>query len=159
MRLQSLVEHMAWADLLARQQLDAMAPDGPERVNAAAVLAHVAAAEHVWLSRLRGVQPRYAVWPKLGAREAAELSATTISELREFVGSASPSELSAEISYLNSSGQEFRNRAEDIIQHLALHGSYHRGQLAMLARQAGSSPVSTDYIVYLRSGNAAGPQA
>ncbi|MGG1633398.1 DinB family protein [Paenibacillus sp. NRS-1760] len=31
-----------------------------------------------------------------------------------------------------------------------MHGSYHRGQIALLLRQAGAEPILTDYIIYER---------
>ena len=31
-----------------------------------------------------------------------------------------------------------------------MHGSYHRGQVAMLLRQSGAEPLPTDYIVFVR---------
>jgi len=33
---------------------------------------------------------------------------------------------------------------------VALHGSYHRGQVAAAVRAAGGEPVNTDYITYVR---------
>jgi uncharacterized damage-inducible protein DinB len=33
---------------------------------------------------------------------------------------------------------------------VALHGSYHRGQIALLMRQGGGAPAATDYIAFVR---------
>ena len=58
--------------------------------------------------------------------------------------------LAREVDYRNSAGQAFRNRVDDVLAHVALHGSYHRGQLALLARQGGGTPALTDYIAFVR---------
>jgi len=38
-----------------------------------------------------------------------------------------------------------------ILSHVIIHGGYHRGQIAILLRQAGSDPAVTDFIAYVRS--------
>jgi uncharacterized damage-inducible protein DinB len=38
---------------------------------------------------------------------------------------------------------------------VALHGSYHRGQIALLVRAGGSTPAPTDYIAFIRGAPAA----
>ena len=54
------------------------------------------------------------------------------------------------ISYQNTSGVEFQNKLEDILFHLINHGTYHRGQIALLFRESGLDPMVSDYIVYKR---------
>ena len=49
-----------------------------------------------------------------------------------------------------SAGQAFRSTLEDILLHVALHGAYHRGQLAMLVRDGHGEPAPTDYIAFVR---------
>ncbi len=59
-------------------------------------------------------------------------------------------DLSAVLSYTNSSGRPFTNRVSDILFHIVNHSTYHRGQIALLLRQQGLEPVPTDYIFYKR---------
>jgi uncharacterized damage-inducible protein DinB len=47
-------------------------------------------------------------------------------------------------------GKYFENNVQQIMIHLVNHGTYHRGQVAMLLRQKGFEPVNTDYITYDR---------
>ncbi|MEL7534646.1 MAG: DinB family protein [Bacteroidota bacterium] len=54
------------------------------------------------------------------------------------------------INYSNSSGERFSNSLGDIMAHIVNHGTYHRGQVAMLLRKADIAPVQTDYIFYQR---------
>ena len=39
-----------------------------------------------------------------------------------------------------------------LMQHLANHSTYHRGQIALMMRQLGAQPVSTDFHVFLIEG-------
>ena len=48
--------------------------------------------------------------------------------------------------------ESFRNTPRDILTHLGMHSHYHRGQIAILVRRAGSTPAVTDFIVFRRLG-------
>lgn len=39
-----------------------------------------------------------------------------------------------------------------LMQHLANHSTYHRGQVALMMRQLGAKPVATDFHVFLVEG-------
>ncbi|HMR56073.1 MAG TPA: DinB family protein, partial [Cyclobacteriaceae bacterium] len=54
------------------------------------------------------------------------------------------------LKYKNYVGDYYETNVEQIMIHLVNHGSYHRGQVAMLLRQKGYEPVNTDYITYDR---------
>lgn len=40
-----------------------------------------------------------------------------------------------------------------LMQHLANHSTYHRGQIAMMMRQLGGKPVATDFHAFLAEGH------
>lgn len=150
MTLLPLLRHMAWADDAARRQIAGMPAESPERGRAERIYAHIAAAEHIWFCRLTGGSPRQPVWPPLDPEQAFALSRSTVDALTGWVEAASTSDLERSVVYRNSAGVEFENRAMDVIHHVVMHGAYHRGQLALLARMSGAEPTSTDFIVYLR---------
>ena len=58
--------------------------------------------------------------------------------------------LAREVEYRTSTGAPFRSTVADIVLHVAMHGGHHRGQIATLARQAGATPTSMDYILFAR---------
>jgi uncharacterized damage-inducible protein DinB len=60
--------------------------------------------------------------------------------------------LGREIVYTNQTGKSFRNTPRDILTHLGMHSHYHRGQIAILVRQAGATPAVTDFIAFCRLG-------
>lgn len=59
-------------------------------------------------------------------------------------------ELTEIINYQNSKGNQFENSIQEIFFHFINHSTYHRGQIAMLMKEAGLEPLNTDYIFYKR---------
>ena len=148
--LLALLDHLRWADVRAREALQSLPADAPQAERARALYAHVAVAEHVWLARLKRRAPEHAVWPALAPDEAAALAAATVDALRAHVGTLSADDLDAPVSYHTTTGDAYRNTVREIVAHVALHGSYHRGQIALLVRDGGGAPVPTDFIVWSR---------
>jgi uncharacterized damage-inducible protein DinB len=153
--LRRLLGHLRWAD---QRALAALRGAKPLPAQALGIYAHILGAESVWLERIRAQQAPQAgqahqglpVWPRLSLEQcgphAEDLHAAFARLLRD-LGEA---DLGREIAYVNSAGQAFTNRLDDILLHVFLHGTYHRGQVALLVRQGGSEPVPTDYIAFVR---------
>ena len=144
----ALFDHLVWADDRALEALRAMPASTPETDRAHAIYAHLAGSMHVWLSRIEGRTPTHGVWPSLSLDEATTLARETSAALQKIATTPDANALAREITYRLSNGTPMNSSVGDILAHVALHGSYHRGQLAMLARQSGASPTSTDYIVF-----------
>ena len=149
-----LLDHLAWADRLV---LDGLRSSAQPHPRALALYAHVVGAEHVWLSRIRERAPRVAVWPELWLDEAEALAAENVAGLRALLAGLAPEDLGREIAYRTSAGDAFRSTIEDILLHVALHGAYHRGQIALVVRDAGGEPRPTDYVAFARGAPAATP--
>ncbi len=145
--IRRLYDHMVWADARTLNSLRTMhaAP-----LDALRLYAHLLAAEHVWLTRMEGREPELAVWPALDLDECAALSAKNHSAFALMVETLSTDELQRTVRYRNTKGEQFVNTVEDIWMHIALHGSYHRGQVARIVRGEGGAPQSTDYIFFIR---------
>ena len=150
--LRKLIEHLEWADSAA---LGALRASGTSDARPLTIYSHVLGAEAVWLARLAGRPSDVAVWPVLTLEQAAALAARNAAELSALVSSLGPDDLGREIDYRTTDGRAFRSTTEDILLHVALHGSYHRGQIALLIRGAGGEPASTDYIAFARGAPAA----
>jgi uncharacterized damage-inducible protein DinB len=145
--LERLFEHMAWADARALAALrKAAAISEPAHLE----LAHVFGTEHVWLARLEQRSPTVAVWPTLSLDECETLSRETQDGFRSFLERHDDSSLERTVHYRNSAGAEFDSKISDILLHVALHGSYHRGKIAAALRGAGTEPAPTDYIAFVR---------
>lgn len=141
-----LLEHLEWADARTLEALRAMhAPP----IDALRLFGHVLAAEQVWLSRIDGRAPNVPVWPSLQLDECEALAARNQAAFARHA--AAPLEsLARAVRYRNTKGEEFVNTVEDILLHVALHGSYHRGQVARIVRGEGGAPSLTDYIAFIR---------
>jgi uncharacterized damage-inducible protein DinB len=150
--LARLYAHLRWADERALRALRAAPAPEP---HATELYAHMVAAEHVWLARVRGEPARVSVWPAPDLDAMARLAAETHAALDALVSAADDAALAREVAYVNSAGEAFRSRLDDILLHVALHGAYHRGQIAASLRRSGAEPIATDYIAFARGAPAA----
>jgi uncharacterized damage-inducible protein DinB len=150
--LRRLFDHLEWADdRVLRSLREAPAPP-PKALE---LFAHVLGAEHVWLARLRQTPPRLPVWPSLDLEQCATVARENLDGFTSFLDGIDPDRLGEAIPYTNSAGASFRTPVEDILLHVALHGCYHRGQVAILLRQNGAEPQPTDFIAFVRGAPAA----
>jgi uncharacterized damage-inducible protein DinB len=144
--IRSLLDHMAWADERILESLR----QPPVSQRALDLYAHVLGAEHVWLARLEQRPHRVAVWPALTFDQCAQLAGENRIAFHAYAESLTSGDLRRTVHYRNSAGHEFDTPIEDILVHVAMHGSYHRGQVSLLVRDAGAEPQPTDYIAFVR---------
>jgi uncharacterized damage-inducible protein DinB len=147
-----LFAHMEWAD---GRVLDGLARDPGSDPKSLEYFAHVLGAEEVWLSRIEQRAAQAAVWPTLTLDECAKLAAHIHRGFAALLDRSSEADLARGITYRNSAGAGFTTRLDDILYHVALHGSYHRGQVSLTVRRAGGTPTPTDYIAFVRGAPAA----
>lgn len=141
-----LVDHMAWANGRA---LGVVRETGEERSRE--LLAHVLATERVWLARIRtGDSSGLEIWPELTVEQCERRLEENVAAYRSFLRSLPEDGLRRGATYRNSSGVEFTTPVGEILLHVALHGSHHRGQIARELREAGEEPVNTDFIQFAR---------
>ena len=147
-RLERLIEHLAWAD---REVIRCLKRHSALPPNAVPLMAHVLAAEKVWLCRATG-QGELAppVWPRLSLDECDVMGVQNADALRQLAFPYDPERMGRIVSYRNTRGDQFENALEDILLHVCMHGSYHRGQIAAVVRASGGEPINTDYITFVR---------
>lgn len=151
-QLETWFDHVAWADARA---LAALRLSGGQPPRALEIFAHVLGAEHVWLHRMLERAPAVAVWPQLDIEQCAELARLNTAAYRELLHGFSEADVERTVHYRNSAGTELDSKVIDMLSQVCLHGSYHRGQIALLLRDAGFEPSPTDYIVFMRGAPAA----
>jgi uncharacterized damage-inducible protein DinB len=145
-----LYDHAHWAN---RRILGALRgiTDDAEAMQEKKLFAHLIAAERVWLTRLEGKDSSgLAIWPAYSLQGCEELTEANAEGYRGYLEGNADADYASLVTYRNSTGQEFHTAIGDILAHVALHGSYHRGQIASFLRIDGFKPVSTDYILYAR---------
>jgi uncharacterized damage-inducible protein DinB len=145
--LERMIRYMAWA---ARQSLAALRGAPAAQAETLPLLAHLLAAEHIWLARLEQRETRYPVWPTLTADECEQLAGENETGYRAFLGRLGEGQLGAAIRYRNTRGQEFATPVLDILTHVVIHGAYHRGQIARAIGRSGGTAVNTDFITFVR---------
>ena len=145
----TLFKHVEWADARVLESL--RSAQNPQR-RGLELYSHILGSEHVWLSRINGTTPRVDVWPVLKLDECERLGKENIGAFNGLVSLLTPDRLKKPITYRNSAGDQFTSTIEDILTHVAMHGAYHRGQIAADMRSAGLIPAYTDFIHSVRQG-------
>jgi uncharacterized damage-inducible protein DinB len=111
---------------------------------------HIWDAQQVWILRLQGKS--LTGWP------SRDFKGTTADAIRQFIGSSEQllewgkrTDPESDISYHNMEGKAFTSKAWHVLMHVVNHGTYHRGQLVTLLRQAGIKDLQPlDLIVFTR---------
>ena len=143
--LQRVFDFDKWATYESFHSLEVMT-EPPER--AVAIIAHIAAAQRLWLERALSSKQSVAVWPGWSLAETATQYSSVLAEWTHLIAT---DDLSREVVYTNTKGLQFRNSLGDVALHVAFHGAHHRGQIALLVRQHGGEPAYTDFIQAVRT--------
>lgn len=123
---------------------------GTDMPTAAAILGHILNAHRIWLGRMEGHTELLPMpWEPVSSHEWEVLNKQLYKDTVAYITSHA-GKLMQEISYTTTRGEWYCNTREEILFHVLQHGAYHRGQLALLLRQAGYDPPLTDYIFYKR---------
>jgi uncharacterized damage-inducible protein DinB len=147
--LKRLFAYDGWANRETISSLRAVAAPPPQAVK---LMAHVLAAERLWLERLKGERQSVAVWPELSLDECESHRSELEPLWGEYLDGLSSEGLSEIASYTNTKGEQWSSRVEDVLTHVVMHSAYHRGQIASHLRAAGHTPAYTDYIHAARQG-------
>ena len=139
----------AWAN---RQCLSAMQAAHPNSSDTLGRMAHILAAQKLWLERLRSERQSLAVWPTASMQEILAFAEEMATLWRDYLTPLEPAAFNAKVEYRNSKGEPWSSRVEDVLTHVLLHSAYHRGQVALEMRAAGLEPAYTDFIHAVRKG-------
>lgn len=115
-------------------------------------LCHVVWAEQLWLHRWKRLpNPAVAQGTDLKSLEAVRARWEAVERERgDFVSALSDNQLDDTRLVKPSTGGEYVHTFRQMFRHFINHSSYHRGQIVTFLRQLGTSPPSTDLILYYR---------
>jgi uncharacterized damage-inducible protein DinB len=158
-----LFDYNAWANQRAMDSAallsddEFLMPRGSSFSSIRDTLVHICGSEWVWLERFQGRSP--SLIPDV--REVQSVAALRehwrphAERLIAFARTLTQSDLDRVMEYKTINFGVYQNPLWQSMQHLANHGSYHRGQVATLVRQAGAKPVLTDLMHFYRERAAA----
>ena len=153
-----LYDFNAWAN---HRTIDAVAALTPEQFtkpmgssfsSVRDTLAHICGGEWVWLERFLGRSPsampdnsRFADLDSL-----REHWAPIGSQLLKFVRGLTQEDLNGVLEYKTMKFGVYKSPLWQSLQHVANHGTYHRGQVTTMLRQHGAQPIPTDIMHFYR---------
>jgi uncharacterized damage-inducible protein DinB len=156
--IRTLYDYNAWANHRALEACASVTPEqftrdlGSSFHSLRDTLAHIYGAEWVWLERWHGRMPTGLPsgvdFPDL---EMARRRLTEIDRnLVDYVASLNAGDLQRVMEIKTTAGVPYAQPLWQMLQHVANHSTYHRGQVTTLLRQLGAKAVSTDMIGFYR---------
>lgn len=143
-----LIDYNYWA---RDRLLDAVATITPEQFmrpmgnsfnSIRDTVAHICAAEHIWIARLKGEKTQGLQKPERipDVATAREEWAELENEMREQLARLGPEAMERKIEYQDLRGNDRSAPLWQILQHVVNHGTYHRGQITTMLRQLDAAP-------------------
>ncbi len=158
-----LFDYNAWAN---QRSLDAAAqlsdqqfnkPLGSSFPSVRDTLVHICAGEWVWFERCNGRTP--SAFPDVSNIQNAptllEHWVPQAEQLLAFIQGLTQSDLDRVMEYKTFNFGVYKNPMWQSLQHLANHGTYHRGQVTTMLRQLGAKPILTDLMHFYRERSSA----
>jgi len=155
-----LLNHLAYGAWASRRLVDKAAQLPPEELtrdfqtadrSVLGTLAHVFAADRIWLARVTGAVPTALIsdadrqlsvlqkdWPELQAR------------WQDWAAGLTDDSVMGMLDYKDMKGNPYRQPLWQIVLHVVNHGAHHRGQVSGFLRAMGHTPPPLDLIFYYR---------
>jgi uncharacterized damage-inducible protein DinB len=157
--IQELFAYDRWANRRILDAVSRLAPEqftrdlGSSHPSVQATLAHLLAANWIWLERWLGRSPGglpEAGWD-VDTFEALRAKWDEVEGVRHgFVEGLADADLERDLVYRNTRGDQFAQPLWQTLRHAVNHASYHRGQVVTMLRQLGAEAVSTDLVLFYR---------
>jgi uncharacterized damage-inducible protein DinB len=147
--LEHLRELFRFNDWANRRVVVALKENECER--ARQILAHLLTAEVEYFERLYGKDSTgFDFWPDLSVAECGTLSREISGRYEKLLRGFEEEGLDLTARYRSSEGTRYENTYREVLSHVVLHSSLHRGNIILKLRESGFEPPKIDYIIYLR---------
>lgn len=144
--LRQLFEYDDWAN---RRTIAALERDGSERSRR--ILAHILITKQEYFERLDGKDSTgFDFWPDLSLDECRKLADATTENYSDLLTASDEPDLERTANYKTSQGIPYNDDYRDLLTHVLIHSSIHRGNIVIKMREEGLEPPQVDYIIYLR---------
>ncbi len=114
-------------------------------------LVHILWGEWLWCERWRGKSPKL-IFDQEQFQDVNAIESRWREVERDhqvFIDALTDELLADSISYENLQGERWEYSLANMMQHVANHSCYHRGQVVTLLRQLHQTPPGTDFLVFL----------
>jgi uncharacterized damage-inducible protein DinB len=123
-------------------------PQGASWGSVESSFGHIVGAQIIWLSRWRTATspgPIVEVQAIAGLEGITSAFEASHAGLREFVAGLTDQILEGVLAFTDSRGNTYQSALWELMLHVANHGTYHRGEIAMALTALGHSPGDLDY--------------
>jgi len=115
------------------------------------ILAHLLITEAEYYERLYGKDSTgFNFWPGLDLAQCGELAKAAAEQFEKLLRRFDEEGLDITVRYRTSEGIQYENTYREMLTHVLLHSSIHRGNIILKLREDGLEPPKIDYIIYLR---------
>jgi uncharacterized damage-inducible protein DinB len=154
--LERLYDYSYWANRKLLQVASQLTPEQFTQTVAGSygsirnTLVHVLSAEWGWLDRCGGHERGPALRPEdyPTVESLVEVWKSVEGYVREFLSKLSDEDLARTVEFMNPRGEKRSGILGPLLQHGAIHGVHHRGQVALLLRSLGYTPGNFDILFY-----------
>jgi uncharacterized damage-inducible protein DinB len=144
--------HRSWEAVAQLSAEQFTKPLGSSFSSVRDTLMHVCGAEWIWYERFQGRS--HSAIPDLSAIQTMEALRAhwepQEKALLDYVGGLKQADLDRVYEYKTLNYGIYSNPLWQSLQHVANHGTYHRGQVATMLRQHGFKPIATDLMHFYR---------
>jgi uncharacterized damage-inducible protein DinB len=154
--LEALYDYGYWANKKLFQVISPLPPDqftqpvGGSYGSIRNTMVHVLSAEWGWLSRCGGPArgPRLNPDDYPTVESVIETWSKVEGYVREFLSKLRDEDLAGNVEFVNDRAEKRSMPLGELMQHAAIHGVHHRGQVALLLRLLGYAPGNIDILFY-----------
>ena len=144
--LRNLFSYNDWAN---RRVIVAMKAADSEK--SLRILTHLLITEKEYYERLYGKDSTgFDFWPTLSLEDCGAVARENAEAYEKLLRRFEENGLDVRAKYRNSQGTPYENTYRELLTHVLLHSSIHRGNIVLKMREDGFEPPVIDYIVYLR---------
>ena len=152
--LQSMFRHKAWANAELFAELAKVDPvaHAAERHAAIRTLNHIFVVDRIFAAHLCGQAHVYAATNTAETPRLEALRDEVAASDRWYVdhiGTLTPQALAEAVDFVFTDGQPGRMSREEMLAHVATHGSYHRGAVGRIMAQVAVPPPRDIFTVFL----------
>ncbi|MDX8513731.1 DinB family protein [Mesorhizobium captivum] len=152
--LRSLLAYQAWANDGLLEKLAGLDPrrSGVEHRAALRLMNHIHAVSRIFAAHLTGVAHGYASDNTEETPEPAELRAAMAESDRwylDYLETVSEQQLAEPVAFTFTDGDKGCLTRQEMLTHVVLHGSYHRGEIGRMLAAIAVTPPWDTYAVHL----------